>query len=214
MDDHERYAEGPSIETFFDEQGIQPGEKKKKMPSQKPFGWRLLSFLLTLALCFAAVFLITQFVLQRNTVVGHSMVPTLNDKDEIFVEKISRIFPAWLKRGDIVTADTYKTPRDDQEIVVIKRIIGMPGEHVEIRDGAVLINGKILDEAYLPQGTMTSEHTLEYADCYLGDSEYYLMGDNRINSRDSRDFGPVDRSDIEGRLLLRFYPLDKFGKPR
>ena len=90
-------------------------------------GWanflrRSLSFLLTLVLCFVLVFLITRFVLQHNTVIGSSMTPTLADQDEVFVEKLSRLFPSGLKRGDIVTADAYRDNTESDEIVIIKRV--------------------------------------------------------------------------------------------
>ncbi len=184
-------------------------------PKSRGFLRRGLSFLLTLAICFVLVFLITQFVLQHNTVIGSSMMPTLEDKDEVFVEKLSRHFPSGLKRGDIVTADAY---RDDgspgDEIIIIKRVVGLPGEKVTIREGQVFIDDRQLIEPYLPEEVLTSEHAMAYSNVLLGEDEYYLLGDNRMSSRDSRDIGPVKRSEIEGKLLLRFYPLEKFGKPK
>ena len=184
-------------------------------PKSRGFLKRSLSFLLTLAICFGLVFLITQFVLQHNTVIGSSMVPTLEDKDEVFVEKLSRHFPSGLKRGDIVTADAY---RDDgstgDEIIIIKRVVGLPGEKVTIREGQVFIDDRQLVEPYLPEGVLTSEHVMVYSNVQLGEDEFYLLGDNRMSSRDSRDIGPVKLSEIEGKLLLRFYPLEKFGKPK
>ena len=182
-------------------------------------GWanflrRSLSFLLTLVLCFVLVFLITRFVLQHNTVIGSSMTPTLADQDEVFVEKLSRLFPSGLKRGDIVTADAYRDNTESDEIVIIKRVVGLPGERVVIREGQVFIDGRQLVEPYLPEDVLTSEHVMAHSDVLLGEDEYYLLGDNRIGSRDSRDIGPVHRSEIEGKLLFRFYPLDKIGKPK
>ncbi len=184
-------------------------------PSGKePFWRRLLRFVLTLAFCFVLVYAITQFVFQRNTVIGSSMFPTLEDKDEVFVEKISRLFPSGLKRGDIVTADSFRDSEDQREIMIIKRIIGLPGEQITILGGFVYIDGLQLDEPYLEEGMMTSEHMGEYADILLGDKEYYLLGDNRMNSRDSRDVGPVTLGEIEGKLFFRFLPLDRIGKPK
>lgn len=180
----------------------------------EPFWRRFLRFLLTLGICFAIVFLITRFVLQRNTVIGSSMAPTLEDRDQVFVEKLSRLFPGGLKRGDIVTADSFRETDDHGEIMIIKRIVGLPGEHVAVRDGYVYIDGRRLAEPYLPEGMMTSAHLSLYADLQLGDDEYYLLGDNRMNSRDSRDVGPVGRKEIEGRLFFRLFPLERFGRPR
>ncbi|HPX93694.1 MAG TPA: signal peptidase I [Bacillota bacterium] len=188
--------------------------RTRPSPEKEPFWRRLLRFAITLALCFVFVYALTQFVLQRNTVIGSSMFPTLEDKDEVFVEKISRLFPSGLKRGDIVTADSFRGFDDPHEIMIIKRIVGLPGERITIRGGFVYVDGQLLDEPYLEEGVMTSEHAKEYADLLLGDKEYYLLGDNRMNSRDSRDVGPVSRDDIEGKLFFRFLPLERIGKPR
>ena len=181
---------------------------------EETLGRKILSLLLTIAICFVIVILITQFVLQRNTVIGVSMSPTLEDHDEVFVEKISRLFPGGLRRGDIVTADAHHDLGTYDETVIIKRVIGLPGERVAIRGGQVFIDGELLEEPYLDDGIATYEHVAAYAVVELEDDEYYLMGDNRMKSRDSRDIGPVTRKDLEGRLLFRFFPLDKIGKPR
>jgi signal peptidase I len=183
-------------------------------PQREPFWRRLLRFALTLAICFLLVYVLTQFVLQRNTVIGSSMSPTLEDRDEVFVEKITRLFPSGLRRGDIVTADSFRDLTNNHEIMIIKRIIGLPGERITIRGGFVYIDGQQLDEPYLEEGMMTSEHSGEYADILLGDNEYYLLGDNRMNSRDSRDVGPVSRGEIEGKLFFRFLPFERIGKPK
>lgn len=181
---------------------------------EESLGRKLLGLLLMILVCFGIVLLITQFVLQRNTVIGVSMSPTLEDHDEVFVEKITRLFPNGIGRGDIVTADSHHVLGERDETVIIKRVIGLPGERVTIRGGQVFIDGVLLEEPYLEEGLMTYEHVAEYAVVELGEDEYYLMGDNRTKSRDSRDIGPISRKDIEGRLLVRFYPLDKIGKPR
>jgi signal peptidase I len=183
-------------------------------PAGGLFWRRLLRFAITLAICFVFVYGITQFVLQRNTVIGSSMSPTLEDKDEVFVEKVSRLFPSGLRRGDIVTADSFRDAGHHDEIMIIKRIIGLPGEQITIRGGFVYIDGQLLDEPYLEEGVMTSEHAHEYADMLLGDREYYLLGDNRMNSRDSRDVGPVAQGEIEGKLFFRLFPFERIGRPR
>jgi signal peptidase I len=157
--------------------------------------------------------LLTQFVIQRNTVIGSSMIPTLEDQDEVFVEKISRLFENGLKRGNIVTADTDEKTSNGNEMIIIKRVIGLPGERVTIKNGNVYINDALLDEPYLAEGVRTAPHLEKYADVTLQKDQYYLLGDNRTNSRDSRDIGPVSRDEIAGKLILRFYPFSKFGVP-
>ncbi|HZK28669.1 MAG TPA: signal peptidase I [Clostridia bacterium] len=204
-------AKHTTIESYF---GADPGRSTGGGDTpKKSLARRIAGFLTTLAICLILVLLITQFVVQRNTVIGRSMVPTLEDRDEIFVEKISRLFATGLKRGDIVTADTVKNATGD-EIIIIKRVIGLPGERVTIREGYVFIDDERLEEPYLVEGILTAEHALKHADVRLGPEEYYLLGDNRRDSRDSRDIGPVTRSEIEGKLLVRFYPFDKIGVPR
>ena len=113
-----------------------------------------------------------------------------------------------------MTADSFRDLTNNHEIMIIKRIIGLPGERITIRGGFVYIDGQQLDEPYLEEGMMTSEHSGEYADILLGDNEYYLLGDNRMNSRDSRDVGPVSRGEIEGKLFFRFLPFERIGKPK
>ena len=184
-------------------------------PSQRePFWRRLLRFALTLAICFLLVYVLTQFFFQGNTLFCSYMSPTLVDRVVVFVLKITCFFPSGLRRGDIVTADSFRDLTNNHEIMIIKRIIGLPGERITIRGGFVYIDGQQLDEPYLEEGMMTSEHSGEYADILLGDNEYYLLGDNRMNSRDSRDVGPVSRGEIEGKLFFRFLPFERIGKPK
>ncbi len=199
---------------YFVPEEAWPGKQEDKAPKGRSFLRRSLGFILTLILCFVVVFLITQFVLQHNSVIGSSMSPTLEDGDEVFVEKVSRLFPSGLKRGDIVTADAYQDAGEEGDIIIIKRVVGLPGEHVTVREGYFWVNGERLDEPYLTDEVLTSEHNMAFSDLVLGPQEYYLLGDNRMSSRDSRDIGPVTRQEIEGRLILRFYPLDKIGKPK
>ncbi len=207
-----------SIEEYFAKYADESEERKEKRPKKekpekKPLIRRVLDFVLTVAVGILLALLLTQFVIQRNTVIGSSMVPTLCDRDEVFVEKISRLFENGLKRGDIVTADTHEKTEKGDEMIIIKRVIGVPGDRVTIKDGNVFVNGALLDEPYLDPGVRTAPHREIYADVTLADNEYYLLGDNRTNSRDSRDIGPVTRGEIEGKLILRFYPFSKFGVP-
>ncbi|NLV99032.1 MAG: signal peptidase I [Clostridiaceae bacterium] len=172
----------------------------------------VLSFMLTLAICVVFALLFTRFVLQRNTVKGISMEPTLLEKDELFVDKISHLWRDY-DRFELVTATTDKRTVDGKAMVVIKRIIGLPGEKIEISEGAVFINDVELAEPYLDDSVLTYVLADSSLEVTLAEDEYFLLGDNRPDSFDSRHFGPVKEADLIGRVWIRFYPFDRFGKP-
>ena len=154
---------------------------------------------------------ITLFVVQRNTISGPSMEPTLHDKDQIIVEKISKHFS--INRGDIVTIDEKDVGYPDN--LLIKRIIGLPGEKIELKDGKVFINDQVLQEDYLAQDVKTQPDPVRNEKVVtLGENEYYVLGDNRLVSKDSRRIGPIHKNQIIGKLLIRFYPFDSIGKPK
>lgn len=154
---------------------------------------------------------ISQFVLQRNTVFGDSMLPTLYNRDELLVEKVSRYFGG-ISRGDIITCRSQLLGNSG-ETYIVKRVIGLPGELVEIKDGLVHIDGNVLEEGYLPAGLKTDAVRDEFRSVTLAADEYYIMGDNRPQSQDSRYFGPVKKKDISGEVLIRFYPFNRLGRP-
>ncbi len=94
----------------------------------------------------------------------------------------------------------------------IKRVIALPGEHIKIEDGNVYINGELYEESYLPEGTKTTDGSGYFVDLVVPDGAVFVMGDNRGNSTDSRCFGCVPIDKIESKVLIRFWPLNKFGK--
>jgi signal peptidase I len=96
---------------------------------------------------------------------------------------------------------------------IIKRVIGKPGDQIEIREDGVYRNDVRLDEPYLTEGTPTVIRNLAFAKVKLGEDEYYVMGDNRGVSLDSRSFGPVPKDAIIGEVLIRFYPFSALGIP-
>ena len=208
----ENYSDQDALLAYFEELRLNPPKrtKAKKSPS---FGRQIVSFFLTLLMAIALVFSVRVYVLQHNTVVGSSMLPTLESRDGIFVEKISKHLKGGLKRGDIVTVDMRGRGSQEEEKYIIKRIVGLPGEHLMLRGGSVFIDEQVLDEPYLPEGTMTEIRDLRYAEVMLGADEYFLMGDNRPSSHDSRSLGPFPLADVEGRMIFRFYPFSKMGKP-
>ena len=154
----------------------------------------------------AVALLFVNFVAQRTIVDGSSMESTLSDGDQLIVDKLTYHISE-PKRYDIVV---FPYQYGDYEYY-IKRVIGLPGETVQIVDGMIYINGQQLDEA---SGNEVMESPgLAEEPVTLGEDEYFVLGDNRNNSKDSRamDVGPIHRKDLMGRAWLRIYPFSKFG---
>lgn len=155
--------------------------------------------------------LLIVFVIQRNDVYGDSMQPTLYDGDAVFVEMISK-YTSSFDHGDIVTINADSIPGFfGEEKMLIKRIIGVPGDTVLITDGKVYLNGQLLDEPYLLEGTETtvrSEGVMNgYDNVTLGENEYYCMGDYRGVSNDSRRLGPFHIDRIKAKVLVKVFPF-------
>lgn len=166
----------------------------------------ILSWVFYIAFVLVLTWVIITFVGQRTRVDGRSMMNTLHDGDNLIVEKLSYRFSD-PKRFDIIVF-----PPTGKKEYYIKRIIGLPGETVQIdENGNIYINSELLEENY---GAETIQNPGRAAKpITLGDDEYFVMGDNRNNSKDSRseEVGNVKRSQIIGRAWLRIWPLNKFG---
>lgn len=153
------------------------------------------------------VYLVITYVGQRTEVNGESMENTLSNEDNLIVDKLTYRFSD-PKRYDIIVFPF----RYADNTFYIKRIIGMPGETVQIdREGNIYINGEVLEESYgreVIQNPGLAANTIQ-----LGQDEYFVMGDNRNNSSDSRDpmVGNIHRDEIIGRAWVRIWPLHKFG---
>lgn len=163
------------------------------------------SIYLLVVLC--AAYLIITYVGQRTQVSGSSMETTLSDDDNLLVDKITYRFSE-PKRFDIIVFPFQY----DTDTYYIKRIIGMPGETVQIDyDGNIYINGSLLKESYGREVIQNPGRAAE--PITLGKDEYFVMGDNRNNSSDSRDpsVGNIHRKDIIGRAWVRIWPFSKFG---
>lgn len=166
----------------------------------------ILSWVFYLLFVVVLTYVIITFVGQRTQVDGRSMNPTLNDRDNLIVEKLSYRFSD-PKRFDIIVFPPYGTKE-----YYIKRIIGLPGETVQIdEEGNIYINGEILEEDYGLETIHSAGRAAE--PITLGDDEYFVMGDNRNNSKDSRseDVGNVKRDAIIGRAWVRIWPLSDIG---
>ena len=167
----------------------------------------IFSMMFYLIFVVAATLLIIRFVGQRTEVSGHSMEDTLDDGDNLIVDKLTYRFRDPVRYDIIVFPYKYK-----EDTYYIKRIIGLPGEMVQItEEGNILINGEILEESY---GREVMKSPGIAADpIILGEDEYFVLGDNRNASADSRDpsVGVISGQDIVGRAWLRIWPLNKFG---
>jgi len=147
----------------------------------------------------AILFVAVRLTLQNTRVDGHSMEPTLHDGQYLMVSKLAYRFGE-PQRGDIIV---FRSPQEDGK-ALIKRVVGLPGETVQIVDGQVIIDGVSLVEPYLTQSVGVSGN---WGPRSLGAGEYLALGDNRNNSNDSRSFGPVTTSMIIGKAWFSIWPL-------
>jgi signal peptidase I len=152
-------------------------------------------------LAFIIVFLYTPVKVE-----GTSMMPSLDDQEHIFINKfVYRIEP--IQRGDIIV---FRYPRDPSKSF-IKRVVGAAGDHVRIDDGRVYLNGKMVAEDYVPRAY---EDDRSYSEVVVPPDSYFVLGDHRSLSNDSRDFGPVESSFIYGKAVFGYWPMEKVGRLR
>lgn len=156
---------------------------------------KIIKEILPYVLIIIAVILIRTFIITPVRVDGASMDQTLEDGQILLLYKLANI-----DYGDIVVLDEEKEGE-----IIIKRIIGMPGDTVSIKDNTVYVNDEELEEDY------AYGETSDYEEITLGDDEYFILGDNRPISKDSRYFGPVKEDEIIGKVIFRLWPFNKFG---
>lgn len=164
---------------------------------------RLSLWLRDILISVAASFLIIMFLYQPVRVEGTSMQPQLRDQDRLFINKFAYHFES-ISRGDVVV---FHYPRDPEKSY-IKRIIALPGDRLDIEDGRVYVNGTRVQEPYVPRDYRDSRSVPEIV---VPPSEYFVMGDHRSISSDSRDFGPVERDLIYGKAAFVYWPADNMG---
>ena len=141
------------------------------------------------------VILIRTFIITPVRVDGASMNKTLENGQILLLYKLGNV-----KRYDIVVLD-----EEIEDEIIIKRIIGMPNDTVEIKNGKIYVNDEEIEEEY------AYGQTSDYDKITLGDDEYFILGDNRPISKDSRYFGPVKEDEIIGKIIFRLWPINKFG---
>ncbi|MDO8600182.1 MAG: signal peptidase I [bacterium] len=183
----------------------------EQAPQEEGGGWgaEAFEFFKVLIVAVAVALPIRYFIAQPFIVNGASMDPTFEDGQYLIIDEASYYFFRAPERGEVVV---FRYPLQPKQFF-IKRVIGLPNERVEIRNGEVWIkndeqpNGFVLPEPYLPEGLRTNGDT----EVKLSDKEYFVMGDNREFSSDSRRWGTLDRRFITGRALIRAWPLSKIG---
>ena len=172
--------------------------------SRTAAGWH--SWLRDLVVSVAVSAFIIIFLYQPVRVEGTSMLPVLEDQDRLFINKIAyRV--GEIHAGDVVV---FQYPRDHAKSY-IKRVIALPGDRIRIDQGQVVVNGKLLMEPYL-QSRFADDRS--QPEMVLPPGEYFVMGDHRSISSDSRDFGPVDRGLIYGKAVFVYWPMEQVGVVR
>ena len=182
--------------------------RKRKLP--KPTIWEeLLSWITSFAISFTIIALFLVFVGKPFTVSGQSMYPTLHDSDRMFMSKL----------GDIHRFDVVVLQAPDQDKEYIKRVIGMPGDTIEVKDGKLYINGQVVDQPFINTELLMNktvyidDFTLQEltGELKVPEGKYFVMGDNRGVSKDSRMIGFIERSAIEGKAVFTIWPLNRIG---
>ena len=171
-------------------------------PKPSSFGLWLRDLLVSAA---ASVFIIT-FLYQPVRVEGPSMLPRLEDQDRLFINKFVYKFTS-IERGDVVV---FRYPRDPEKSY-IKRVIALPGDRLRIDHGTVWLNGQPLRESYVPEEFRDSR---SMAEMVVPEDAFFMMGDHRSISSDSREFGSVERSLIYGKAVFVYWPARDAGAVR
>lgn len=160
---------------------------------------------ISILIAIAVALLCNAFVFARADVDGESMLPTLHDKDVVFVEKITNLTKHF-KRGQIIIFDRNNAEKD----ILVKRIIGIEGDQIQIKEGKIYLNGEALKEDYLADGTFTapSQFLANNKTYTVEKNHVFVLGDNRENSVDSRILGTINVNDIKGHTVIRLYPFN------
>lgn len=185
---------------------VYPSPKEQKRPLPRPHlrEGGVLREIVDLVVLIGAIYALVNLLTVRFVVDGPSMEPNFETGQFLIVSRLHYILGD-PQRGDIAVFHFPGNPDDDY----IKRVIGIPGDQVEIRDTLVYVNGVQLNETYINEPCLPSR--CENETWVLGEGEYFFMGDNRNRSSDSRSFGVVNREYIVGEVLLRYWPLSDFA---
>lgn len=204
-------VENDNTDKMYESEDNKKKRKKRKKEKRNANEVNVVKDLLSLILYIGAVVLLCYFILTyvgcRSRVDGDSMNDTLQNNDNLWVDKLSYTFGD-PKRFDVIIFNY------DEDTTYVKRIIGLPGETIRIdQDGNIFVNEKLLKENYGKEVILSNKLGRANQPVLLGEDEYFVLGDNRNNSSDSRwpDVGNVDREDIVGKVVLRITPISKIG---
>lgn len=201
MQDHEEQSVTPAL----------PSESEP--PKQRTLSsiWSALSWVRDLAFSVLIAVVLIVFIYQPVKVEGTSMEPTLKNDERIFINKFTYRFGlASIARGDTVV---FWYPQDLSKSY-IKRVIGLPGDRIRVDGGQVYVNGQLLDEAYIPPINRDSVSWRDGEEQIVPADKYFVLGDHRSSSSDSRTWGYVPRDNIYGRAVFAYWPLDMIGRLR
>lgn len=172
----------------------------------------ILTFIRDVFACFVVAYLIANFVINPIRVDGSSMYPTIEHGNVGF----SNIL--FYELFDVERFDIVVVYEDSLDEFVIKRVIGLPGETIQYKDNELYVNGKVIDEDFLDEAycsemsmLMNDNFTEDYGPTTLSEDEYFIVGDNRPKSSDSRSFGPINKSQIKSKDTFVLYPFSSFG---
>lgn len=186
--------------------GEEENTGEKKVKKRTPLSY-LVEVIIYVVLILVCIFWVPEHVLQRTVVNGQSMENTLHTGESLLVEKVSYHFKN-PKRYDIVVF--YPEGREVNKYYV-KRVYGLPGETIQIKDNQIYINGSVVEDKYAKN--KIDDAGIAEEPVTLAEDEYFVLGDNREVSLDSRDLGPIEKENIAGHVILRIWPLGKFGTP-
>lgn len=174
----------------------------------KRIGGFLLDAIETVVMALAMFVIMYLFLFQPHQVRGNSMLPNFHDQEYLLTDKVSYKLGG-PRRGDVII---FQAPKHE-EYDYIKRIIGLPGETVSVKGGEVYVNDQLLQENYLPGELKTQGGGFlkEGQNIPVPEGHYFVLGDNRSQSSDSRDWGPVPEKNVVGRAWFRYWPLDRVG---
>ena len=184
------------------------------MKRASKIGGAFFDFIETIVIALSIFLVVYLFFMQPHQVYGQSMVPNFLDGEYVLTDKVAYKMRN-PERGEVIVfhapeaANCYKGTGCD----FIKRILALPGETIEVKNNGIYINSTKLDEPYIPDNYQTSPgEFIKNRRVVLGENEYFVMGDNRSYSSDSRVWGPITKEEIVGRAFYRYWPLKSIGK--